>query len=518
VLRNDATPKVILNNLYKHTQLQDSFGANMLALVDGVPRTLRIDEFIKYYIEHQVEVIVRRTKYRLQEREKRAHILLGYLKALDALDAVIALIRASTTTEEARTGLMKLLEVDELQANAILDMQLRRIAALERQKINDEYDGLMAEIVELTGILASEAKQREIIKTELQELTAKYGNERRTQIIAGDSDLSVEDLIPDQSVVVTITKTGYTKRTKADLYRAQKRGGKGVKGAALKQDDLVEHFFVASTHDWLLFFTNKGRVYRAKVHELPDAGRDARGQHVANLLAFKPDETIAQVIAVSNYESHPFLVIATRGGIVKKSPLVEYDSPRSGGLIAINLKEGDEVVSAALVSEKDEILLVSKNGMSLRFTANEESIRAMGRSTSGVIGMKFRDKDQLLTMAAITEVSTQKYVLTATDGGFAKRTPLEEYRPQGRGGIGVKAAKIDEGSRGVLVGAMIVEANDEILAITSGGVVIRTACLEIRETSRDTLGVRLVNLDEGISVVSITQVKDEAETTDTASK
>ncbi len=518
VLRNDATPKVILNNLYKHTQLQDSFGANMLALVDGVPRTLRIDEFIKYYIEHQVEVIVRRTKYRLQEREKRAHILLGYLKALDALDAVIALIRASTTTEEARTGLMKLLEVDELQANAILDMQLRRIAALERQKINDEYDGLMAEIVELTGILASEAKQRVIIKTELQELTAKYGNERRTQIIAGDSDLSVEDLIPDQSVVVTITKTGYTKRTKADLYRAQKRGGKGVKGAALKQDDLVEHFFVASTHDWLLFFTNKGRVYRAKVHELPDAGRDARGQHVANLLAFKPDETIAQVIAVSNYESHPFLVIATRGGIVKKSPLVEYDSPRSGGLIAINLKEGDEVVSAALVSEKDEILLVSKNGMSLRFTANEESIRAMGRSTSGVIGMKFRDKDQLLTMAAITEVSTQKYVLTATDGGFAKRTPLEEYRPQGRGGIGVKAAKIDEGSRGVLVGAMIVEANDEILAITSGGVVIRTACLEIRETSRDTLGVRLVNLDEGISVVSITQVKDEAETTDTASK
>ncbi|MEI6041257.1 MAG: DNA gyrase subunit A [Actinomycetes bacterium] len=518
VLRNDATPKVILNNLYKHTQLQDSFGANMLALVDGVPRTLRIDEFIKYYIEHQVEVIVRRTKYRLQEREKRAHILLGYLKALDALDAVIALIRASTTTEEARTGLMKLLEVDELQANAILDMQLRRIAALERQKINDEYDGLMAEIVELTGILASEAKQREIIKTELQELTAKYGNERRTQIIAGDSDLSVEDLIPDQSVVVTITKTGYTKRTKADLYRAQKRGGKGVKGAALKQDDLVEHFFVASTHDWLLFFTNKGRVYRAKVHELPDAGRDARGQHVANLLAFKPDETIAQVIAVSNYESHPFLVIATRGGIVKKSPLIEYDSPRSGGLIAINLKEGDEVVSAALVSEKDEILLVSKNGMSLRFTANEESIRAMGRSTSGVIGMKFRDKDQLLTMAAITEVSTQKYVLTATDGGFAKRTPLEEYRPQGRGGIGVKAAKIDEGSRGVLVGAMIVEASDEILAITSGGVVIRTACLEIRETSRDTLGVRLVNLDEGISVVSITQVKDEAETTDTASK
>ena len=508
VLPNDAIPKVILNNLYKHTQLQDSFGANMLALVDGVPRTLRIDEFIRYYIEHQIEVIVRRTKYRLQEREKRAHILRGYLKALDALDAVIALIRASRTPEEARTGLMKLLDVDEIQANAILDMQLRRIAALERQKINDEYEGLMAEIVELNSILASEAKQREIIKTELQELTAKYGNERRTQIIAGDTDLSVEDLIPDQSVVVTITKTGYSKRTKADLYRSQRRGGKGVKGAALKQDDLVEHFFVASTHDWLLFFTNKGRIYRAKVHELPDAGRDARGQHVANLLAFKPDETIAQVIAISDYKSHPYLVIATRGGIVKKSPLVEYDSPRSGGLIAINLKDGDELVSAALVSEKDEILLVSRNGMSLRFSAEEDSIRSMGRSTSGVIGMKFRGKDQLLTMAAITDISSPKFVLTATDGGYAKRTPLDEYRPQGRGGLGVKAAKIDEDSRGVLVGAMIVEASDEILAITSGGVVIRTACSEIRETSRDTLGVRLVNLDDGISVVSITQVKE----------
>jgi DNA gyrase subunit A len=508
VLRNDAIPKVVLNNLYKHTQLQDSFGANMLALVDGVPRTLRIDEFIRYYIEHQIEVIVRRTKYRLQEREKRAHILRGYLKALDALDAVIALIRASRTPEEARTGLMKLLEVDEIQANAILDMQLRRIAALERQKINDEYEGLMAEIVELNSILASEAKQREIIKTELQELTAKYGNERRTQIIAGDTDLSVEDLIPDQSVVVTITKTGYSKRTKADLYRSQRRGGKGVKGAALKQDDLVEHFFVASTHDWLLFFTNKGRIYRAKVHELPDAGRDARGQHVANLLAFKPDETIAQVIAISDYNSHPFLAIATRGGIVKKSPLTEYDSPRAGGLIAINLKEGDELVSASLVSAKDEILLVSRNGMSLRFSADEESIRSMGRSTTGVIGMKFRGKDQLLTMAAITDISTPKFVLTATDGGYAKRTPLDEYRPQGRGGLGVKAAKIDEDSRGVLVGAMIVEASDEILAITSGGVVIRTACSEIRETSRDTLGVRLVNLDSGISVVSITQVKE----------
>ena len=508
VLRNDATPKVILNNLYKHTQLQDSFGANMLALVDGVPRTLRLDEFIRYYIEHQVEVIVRRTKYRLVEREKRAHILQGYLKALDALDAVIALIRASKTPEEARTGLMKLLDVDETQANAILDMQLRRIAALERQKINDEYDALMAEIVLLNEILASEAKQRQIIKDELEELGEKYGDDRRTQIVLAESDLSIEDLIPDQDVVLTITRSGYAKRTKADLYRAQRRGGKGVKGAALKQDDIVDHFFIASTHDWLLFFTNKGRVYRAKVHELPDAGRDARGQHVANLLAFKPDETIAQVIAIRDYNEGSYLVIATQSGMVKKSPLGEYDSPRSGGLIAINLKDNDEVVSAALVTAKDELLLVSRRGMSLRFSSSDESIRAMGRSTSGVIGMKFRVGDQLLTMAAINGASDDQFVFTATDGGYAKRTPLSEYREQARGGIGVKAAKIDEDSRGVLVGAMIVQPTDEILAITSSGVVMRTPVSEIRETSRDTLGVRLVNLDGGTSVVSITQVKD----------
>ena len=509
VLRNDATPKVVINNLYKHTQLQDSFGANMLALVDGVPRTLRLDEFIRYYIEHQIEVIVRRTRYRLAAREQRAHILQGYLKALDALDAVIALIRASKTPEEARTGLMKLLDVDEVQANAILDMQLRRIAALERQKINDEYNELMAEIKELNTILASEAKQREIIKIELQELSEKHGNERRTQIIAGDTDMSVEDLIPNQEVVVTITRGGYSKRTLADLYRAQRRGGKGVKGAALKQDDFVEHFFTASTHDWLLFFTNKGRVYRAKVHELPDAGRDARGQHVANLLEFRPDESIAQVIAISDYASHPYIVIATRSGMVKKSPLPEYDSPRSGGLIAINLKENDEVVSASLVSEKDELLLVSRKGMSLRFTANEESIRSMGRSTSGVIGMKFRADDELLTMAAINGESKDQFVFTATDGGYAKRTHLDEYRQQGRGGIGVKAAKIDEGSRGVLVGAMIVQPKDEILAITSGGTVMRTPIDEVRETTRDTLGVRLVNLSEGITVVSIALVKED---------
>ncbi len=512
VLRNDAAPKIVLNNLYKHTQLQDSFGANMLALVDNVPRTLRLDEFVRHYITHQIEVIVRRTKYRLSEKEKRAHILRGYLKALEALDAVIALIRASANSDEAREGLIKLLEVDELQANAILDMQLRRLAALERQKINDEYDTLMADIVELNKILENPKKQRSIIKEELKEIAEKYGDDRKTQIVpGGDTDLSVEDLIPNQEVVVTITRGGYAKRTRADLYRSQRRGGKGVKGAALKQDDIVEHFFTASTHDWLLFFTNQGRVYRAKVHELPDAGRDARGQHVANLLAFKPNETIASVISISDYTSLPYLVIATKSGNIKKSPLVEYDSPRSGGLIAITLKEKDEVVAASALTNKDELLLISKKGMSLRFTADDESLRPMGRSASGVIGMKFRSGDELLSMATIRDERKTEdlFVLTATDGGFGKRTNLDEYRSQGRGGIGVKAAKIDENSRGGLIGALVVKASDEILLITSSGVVMRTPTKEVRETGRDTMGVRVVNLDEGTEVVSLAKVSEE---------
>ena len=509
VLQSSAIPKVVLNNLYKQTQLQDTFGANMLALVDGVPRTLRLDEFIKFYIQHQVEVIIRRTKYRLAEKEKRAHILQGYLKALDALDAVIALIRASTTPEEARTGLMKLLDVDEVQANAILDMQLRRIAALERQKINDEYNGLMADIVELNEILASEAKQRQIIITELTDLTAKYGDERRTQIVASEGDFSAEDLIPDQDAVVTITRTGYAKRTNADLYKTQRRGGRGVKGAALKQDDIVDHFFVASTHDWLLFFTNQGRVYRAKVHELPDAGRDARGQHVANLMAFKSDETIAQVLSIKDYTASPYLVLATKTGLVKKTPLTEYDSPRTGGLIAISLKPGDEVVSAALVNKDDELLLVSKKAMSLRFAADEESLRPMGRSTSGVIGMKFRAGDELLTMARIDSKTASSFVFTATDGGYGKKTPLDEYRLQGRGGIGIKAAKIDENSRGSLVSALVLADSSEILAITSAGTVMRTPAAEVRQTGRDSMGVRLVNLDEGVALVSVTQNQED---------
>jgi DNA gyrase subunit A len=386
-------------------------------------------------------------------------------------------------------------------------MQLRRIAALERQKINDEYEGLMADIVELNAILASEAKQREIIKTELSDLITKYGDERRTQLVASEGDFSAEDLIPDSDVVVTITRGGYSKRTAADLYKSQRRGGRGVKGASLKQDDVVDHFFVASTHDWLLFFTNQGRVYRAKVHELPDAGRDARGQHVANLLAFKPEETIAQVLSLKDYNAAPFLILATKGGLIKKTPLTEYDSPRTGGLIAINLKPGDEVVSATLAANGDEILLVSRKAMSIRFVCDDESLRSMGRSTSGVIGMKFRAGDELLTMSRVD--GENSFVFTATDGGYGKKTPIEEYRLQGRGGIGIKAAKIDEGSRGTLVSALVLIDSDEILAITSAGTVMRTEASEIRQTGRDSMGVRLVNLDEGATLLTVTRSRED---------
>ncbi|WP_052070668.1 DNA gyrase subunit A [Streptacidiphilus albus] len=504
VLKRDAVAKVVLNNLYKHTDLQTNFGANMLALVDGVPRTLAIDAFIRHWVNHQIEVIVRRTTFRLRKAEERAHILRGLLKALDAIDEVIATIRRSHTVEESRAGLMALLAIDEIQANAILEMQLRRLAALEHQKITAEYDELMSKINEYNAILASPERQRAIIAEELAIVVEKYGDERRSTLIPYEGDMSVEDLIAEEDIVVTITRGGYVKRTRSDLYRSQKRGGKGVRGAQLKQDDIVDHFFVTTTHNWILFFTNKGRVYRAKGYELPDAGRDARGQHVANLLAFQPGEHIAQVMAVRTYEAAPYLVLATREGLVKKTPLKDYDSPRSGGLIAINLRtddsgRDDELIGAELVSADDDLLLVSRKAQAIRFTATDESMRPMSRATSGVKGMSFREGDELLSLNVIRPGT---YVFTATDGGYAKRTKVDEYRVQGRGGLGIKAAKIVE-DRGSLVGALVVEESDEILAITLGGGVIRTRVAEVRETSRDTMGVQLINLGKRDAVVGI---------------
>ncbi|MER7703410.1 DNA gyrase subunit A [Kitasatospora sp. NPDC097605] len=504
VLKRDAVAKVVLNNLYKHTDLQTNFGANMLALVDGVPRTLSLDAFIRHWVNHQVEVIVRRTTFRLRKAEERAHILRALLRALDMIDEVIALIRASASADAARTGLMELLSIDELQANAILEMQLRRLAALERQRIMDEHDELQRKIDEYNAILASPTRQRGIISEELTAIVEKYGDERRSTLIPSDGDLSIEDLIAEEDIVVTITRGGYVKRTRSDLYRSQKRGGKGVRGAQLKQDDIVDHFFVTTTHNWILFFTNKGRVYRAKGYELPDAGRDARGQHVANLLAFQPDEHIAQVMAVRTYEDKPYLVLATRAGLVKKSPLKDYDSPRSGGLIAINLRQDeegrdDELIGAELVSAEDDLLLVSKKAQSIRFTATDEALRSTGRATSGVKGMAFREDDELLSMNVVRPGT---FVFTATDGGYAKRTGVDEYRVQGRGGFGTKAAKIVEG-RGSLVGALVVDETDEIMAITLSGGVIRTRVSEVRETGRDTMGVQLINLGKRDAVVGM---------------
>jgi DNA gyrase subunit A len=509
-LKRDAVAQVVLNNLYKHTQLQETFGANMLALVDGVPRTLSIEQFVRSWIAHQIEVIQRRTRYRLRKAEERAHILRGYLKALDALDEVIALIRASATVEDARTGLMGLLEIDELQATAILDMQLRRLAALERQKIIDEFDDLMARIADYNDILASEPRQRSIVSEELAEVVNDYGDERRTQFVPWDGDVSHEDLIAEDDVVVTITSGGYAKRTKTDLYRQQRRGGRGVKGAALRQDDVVEHFFVTTTHHWILFFTTRGRVYRAKAYQLPEAGRDAKGQHVANLLAFQPDEEIAQVLTLRDYEAEPYLVLATRGGMVKKTRLSEFDSNRSGGVIAINLRDDDEVISAQLVSEADDLLLVSRKGMSARFHADDATLRPMGRATGGVIGMRFREDDALLSMDVVREGS---FVVTVTDGGYAKRTPVEEWSPKGRGILGVRAMRLVE-ARGGLVGAVVCTVDDQIFAVANDGIVIRTRVDEIRPSGRDTMGVRLMNLGEDRSLVAVARAGESEDESD----
>ena len=512
VLKRDAVAKVVLNNLYKHTQLQDTFGANMLALVDGVPRTLSLDAFVRHWTAHQIEVIVRRTRYRLREAEERAHILRGYLKALDALDEVIALIRRSPDVDEARAGLIELLEVDEVQANAILNLQLRRLAALERQRIIDDYEELMVKIADFEAILADPTRQRAIVGTELAAIVDKYGDERRTEILPYDGEVSIEDLIAEEEIVVTITRGGYAKRTRSDAYRVQKRGGKGVRGAQLRADDVVEHFGVTTTHHWLLFFTNFGRVYRAKAYELPEGSRDSKGQHVANLLAFQPGEQIAKVLELHDYAQAEFLVLATRRGLVKKTRLSEYDSNRTGGLIAINLREDDdgtpdELVSAVLADEGSELLLVSRKGQAVRFVASTDQLRPMGRATSGVTGMRFRDDDELLAMDV---VGPETFLVTVTDGGTAKRSDVHRVNPDGnldyrrtnRGGLGVRAARLPD-DRGLLVGALVVASGDEILVVMERGKVVRSVVEEIPVHGRDATGVILAKPDQGDRILAV---------------
>ncbi|WP_083470907.1 DNA gyrase subunit A [Actinomyces sp. oral taxon 414] len=507
VLKRDAVAKVVLNNLYKRTQLQDNFPANMLALVDGVPRTLSLDGFVRHWVAHQIDVIVRRSRYRLRRAEERLHILQGLLTAIDALDAVIALIRRSPTTDEARSGLMSLLGVDEAQAEAILSLQLRRLAALERLKIQQEAEELRARVADLRDIIASPERQRGIVSSELAEIVDKYGDERRTRIVPFDGEMSMEDLIPEEDVVVTITRSGYAKRTRTDAYRSQHRGGKGVKGAALREDDVVDHFFVTTTHRWLLFFTNLGRVYRAKAYELPEGGRDAKGQHVANLLAFQQDEEIAQVMELGDYDQADYLVLATRRGLVKKTRLAEYDSNRSGGVIAINLRANgdgvnDELVSASLLSAGQDLLLVSRGGQSLRFRADDETLRPTGRATSGVTGMRFREGDSLLAMDVVDPQWGDADLFVVTEGGYAKRTAVADYPTKGRGGLGVKVASLVE-ERGSLVGALVTAPGDEVLCIMASGKVVRSAVAEVSRTGRATQGVTFAKPDDGDRIIAV---------------
>ena len=507
VLKRDAVPKVVLNNLYKHSQLQQTFGANMLALVDGVPRTLSLDAFVRHWVKHQLDVIERRTRYLKREAEERDHILQGLLKALDAIEEVIRLIRSSQGREDARPKLMEFLDIDQVQADAILSMQLVRLANMEAQKILDEHNELMRRIADYEDILAKPERQRKIVGDELDEIVAKYGDERRTRILPYSGEMNVEDLIAEENVVVTVTHSGFIKRTKADEYRAQHRGGKGIKGAKLREDDVVDHFFLTSTHNWLLFFTNKGRVYRLKAYELPEGSRDSKGQHVANLLQFAPGESIQTVLSIPNYEVAKYLVLATRSGKVKKTALAEYDSPRQGGLIAVRLmadengENADELIGAALCNAEDDIILVSRHGMSLKFKADDEQLRPMGRQTAGVQGMKFRDGDELLAMDVVWG-DTDKDLLVVTDEGFAKRTAISEYRLQGRNGFGVKAVQLTD-ERGSLVGALVVDEVDQVMAIMRSGKVIRSDVSEVKRTGRTTQGVTLAKPDKGDVIISI---------------
>lgn len=512
ILKKDAVAQVVLNNLYRFTPLQENFSANMLALVDGIPRTLSLDAFITYWIAHQIEVIVRRTQFRLRKAEERAHILRGYLKALDALDEVIRLIRASATADDAREGLIKLLDIDDLQARAILNMQLRQLAALERQKIVDEAAELEALIVDYKAIIADPQRQRSIVSEELEEVVKRHGDDRRTVILPAEDEVGDLDLIPEEEMVITVTRGGYIKRTNSANYRSQHRGGKGVKGASLRADDIVEHFFVTTTHHYLLFFTNKGRVYRCKAYEVSEAGRDAKGQHVANLLAMQPDEKIASVLDIRDYNQAEFLVMATKNGLVKKTALEAYDTSRTGGVIAIKLRDGDEVVRALLVNAADDLLLCSSKGMSIRFSASDESLRPMGRDTSGNIGMHFREGDYLLSADVITD---KGYVFVVTEGGFAKRTSVDQYRLQNRGGIGIKVAKLED-RRGDIVGALIVEDDDEVLIVLASGRVVRSAVSEVPARGRDTMGVVFARFEDDDSVLGLAKNSERNLDTDTA--
>jgi DNA gyrase subunit A len=505
-LKRGSNPQVVLNQLYKHTQLQDTFGVIMLALVDGVPRTLNLAEVLGYYVDHQVDVVTRRTRFQLKKAEERDHIVQGLLIALENLDAVIRIIRGSQDAEEARGKLMKQFKLSEIQANHILDMPLRRLTRLARAELEQEHKDLLARIRHLKGLLKDPKKIRGVIKEELLEIKQKYADTRRTQLKADEGELDVEDLIAEEDVVITVSRAGYVKRQPIENFRRQGRGGRGIRGQNLKEEDVVRDVFTTTTHHWLLFFTSKGKVYRVKVHEVPEASRTARGTYAANLpgVSISGDERVQAVIDLKEYAEGRYLLFATRRGMVKKTTLPEYDSPRTG-LAAINLKAGDELIDVRLTDGKDDVLLISRKGQTIRF--KESLVRPMGRQTAGVIGMRLAEDDEVIALGVASE---GEEMISVTHQGYGKRTPLKDYPVKGRGGKGVIGHTLTR-KTGLLAGAFVGSKDQDMFVISSSGIVIRVAAADIRRVGRASQGVRTMRVEEGATVVALAPVIAQAE-------
>ena len=507
-LKRDAIPNVALNKLFKHTQLQTTFGYNAVALVDGVPRTLSLLELVHEYLRYQRSVVTRRSKHELRKAEERAHVLQGYLIALDNLDEVIALIRGSADTDSARTGLMERFGLSEIQAQAILDLRLARLTGLARKEIEDEFADLQERIAELRAILGDPARIDALIREELLEIREIYGktDDRRTEIAAAEEELELEDLIAEEDMVIAITRSGYVKRLPVTTYREQRRGGIGVMGMELKDEDYIEHLFVASTHDYLLFFTSVGKIYRLKVHELPLGSRQSKGRAIVNLLPFQQTETIRAVIATRDFKDAEYLTVVTKNGLVKKTRFEEYNTPlRADGIIAIKLRDGDELVGVLHSSGDDDILMVSRKGQAIRF--NEKLARPMGRATSGVTGMRLRKGDEVI---AADIARNDADLLVVTKNGFGKRTRIDQYPVKGRGGLGVKTVQLTE-ARGQLAGSLVVREGDQVMLITTGGTVIRVPADGIKQSGRSTQGVIVMRPREGELVSTLARVVEQDE-------
>ena len=507
-LRRDANANVILNKLYKHTQLQDTFGVIMLALVNNQPKVMNLLEILKHYLTHQEEVVTRRTQYDLNKAQERAHILEGLLKALDNIDEVIRIIRGSQNTQIAKVGLIERFELSDVQAQAIVDMRLRTLTGLEREKLEAEYKELMEKIRKLQAILADRNLLLRVIRTEILEIAEKYGDDRRTSIGFDEFDISMEDLIPNENTVITMTKLGYIKRMTVDNFRNQNRGGKGIKGMQTLQDDYIDELLMTTTHHYLMFFTNMGKVYRLKAYEIPEAGRTARGTAIINLLQLQPEEKISAVIPINEYRDDQYLFMATKKGLVKKTPILDYANVRKTGLAAISLRDDDELIEVKFADSSKDIILVTKYGQCIRFDVND--VRSTGRVSMGVRGINLGDGDEVIGM----QLNTQgDYLLIVSENGMGKRTPMGEFTSQNRGGKGVKCYKITE-KTGNVVGVKAVNEENEIMMITTEGIIIRISCSDISILGRITSGVKLMNLDENVSVASIAKVREKKEETE----